>query len=171
PPSQQAVVSLAAIPGGSFVNLSVYFCPNINDGQTYAGTVNVISNAASSPDIAAISAVEAHPIMVVSPTNLDVGSAAAGGNIVENTFEIRNDGSAPLNWGASETSDVDGVFSWTFTPGDETVAPGDAVTVTVRFTSAGAADTHSGEITVTATNLDVEGINPVTVALVAATTP
>ena len=122
-------------------------------------TVN--TNAATSPDVAALTGTEAHPILDVAPLNIDFGNAVGTESI-----SIANTGTGPLNWTAVE-NDPDGVFSLSATNG--VINPGGpAFSLDVSFALAGAADTHTGSVTITATQGDAQG-SPQVVTLAAET--
>jgi hypothetical protein len=100
--------------------------------------------------------------MAVSPGTIDFGTAEGNENIT-----ITNDGPGPYQWIAT-LSDPDGVFS--ITPSSGTLQSGESALVTVSFTYAAAAGTHTGSVQITSNPPGVVG-TPVSVDLDAETPP
>ena len=103
-------------------------------------------------------------MMSVSPTNL-----AFGTDTTPQAFTIFNDGPGSIEWTATETSDSDGVFS--FSPSSGLLDVGGTAIVSVTFTLAAATDpSHTGSIEVESTvnGVDIQG-SPETVNLTAST--
>lgn len=153
------------------VMVDVYFAPTAadiigGDDTQIDGIITFNSTGAGLPPLATEVAVtglaNAFPIMAVAPQAINFGTTAGS-----QPFDISNTGTAPLTWSLSET-DTDGVFAENPTAG--VITPGSSTTVTVTFTLAGAPAVHTGELEITASELDAQG-SPVTVTLDAETPP
>jgi hypothetical protein len=156
--TQQGAAGFVVPAGTGNSSISVYFCPDTDNGAPYVGNLTVLSSAPSSPSMQSLNGQEAYPIMGVTPQNLNF--AAAGE--VQN-FQISNTGTSVLNWTASETSDPDDVYS--FAPMAGSINPGDpAVVVAVTLSGGAASGAHSGDIEVSSSDPDAQG-SPVTVTL------
>ncbi len=144
---------LSIPPFGFDGSLSIYFCPDTDNGATYAGQLTITSNAPGSPTTIGLSAQEAFPILGVSTQTL---TFTAPPNT--QSFTISNNGTDDLSFTIAET-DPDGVFTVSTLNG--TVPAGGApVNINVDLTAAGA----DGSLEITAGEPDAQG-SPVTVTL------
>lgn len=126
------------------VGPDVYFCPNEDNGISYGGELRVVSNNVSSPNGVVLSGTEAAPIVGVSINALTF----PGPYPQQLTFDVTNTGTGDLNY----TTNLVGANFSIDSGGAGLVAPGGSATVTVEAT----ADTSSGTVTVTATELDAQ---------------
>jgi hypothetical protein len=153
--SLQAAPGVSIPPFGFASPAVIHFCPDLDNGAAYNGVLTISSNAPGSPLIINLSAQEAFPIMAVNVTTL-----IFAGNDTQ-LFTIVNNGTSPLNYSITETSDVDNIFA-NLTPTAGTINPGDpAVIVSVDMTAATGTD---GTLEVTAAETDAQGA-PVTITL------
>jgi hypothetical protein len=150
--SQPNAGPLSIPPFGFNNSLSIYFCPNTDNGATYAGQLTITSNAPNSPTTINLSAQEAFPTLNVSTGAINF---AGGGYPEDQTFDVLNTGTDDLDYNVT----VSGASFSVVSGGSGTVTPAGSATVTIRATAAG-----TGSATVTGTNPDVTG-SPKTVNL------
>jgi hypothetical protein len=131
----------------------LYFCPDVDNGQTYAGQLVLVNNSATSPYNINLSGPEAHPIMVVTPTNLPITVGTTAYFTVGNTG-----GTADLNFTVVSN---DPNFTLPGATGGTIPVGGADITIGVDAAAAG-----TGTLTVTAAEPDATN-SPATVNLTA----
>lgn len=117
---------------GSIVPVQVTVGSFLDPG-VYNGTISVISDVAGAAEIDVGLRVEAHPMLSVDSTQLDIGLANSG------TLMLSNPGNAPTRWS------IEYQYPWLkFVPSSGTIARDASVPVEIRVDrSALSAGTHS----------------------------
>jgi hypothetical protein len=151
--SLQGAAGFTVPAGTGNSSIQVYFCPDTDNGAPYVGNLTVNSSAPSSPTMQTLNGQEAFPVMGVLPTTLNFTASPE-----TQSFTISNTGTSDLNWSAVASGAGFAITSAT----SGTVIPGGTATVDVEYS--GGSGIFSGDVTVTASNPDVQG-SPATVTL------
>jgi len=152
--SLQGAPGFTVPAGTSNTSLQVFFCPAIDDGASYVGSLIVLSNSPSSPTTQTLNGQEAFPILGVSPATLNFTTTSE-----TQSFTITNTGSGTLSWNAAASG-----TNFTITSAiSGTIASGGIANVDVLYSGA-SPSVSAGSVTVTASETDNQG-SPQTVTL------
>lgn len=150
--SNQALGALSIAPFGFDSSRTVYFCPDVDNAQTYGGILSIVSNAPGSPTLINLSGIELSPQILVNPLALNF---PPGGSVLNITISNAA-GTSPLTWNA--VSPLPGSF--TLGAINSPIAAGGSTQLAVTYTG-----TPGGPVNLPITHDDTTQATPINVSL------